>query len=76
MTFFNGRKEYQSDWYGSHAEYKTVELDGCIHRVTACYFQDMTCFLMLNRDESMAFGAQDTEVAAESTDIEYVIRDT
>ena len=57
LTFNNGRKEISSPLFGSFDMYKTVDMGMAVHRVTACYLNDITCFLMLNRDPELTFGA-------------------
>lgn len=57
LTFHNGRKEVTTPLFGSFDQYKTIEMGMAVHRVTACYLGDMTCFLMLNRDPELTFGA-------------------
>ena len=57
LTFYNGRSETSSPLFGSYDQYKTVEMGMAVHRITACYLGDLTCFLMLNRDVELTFGA-------------------
>ena len=57
LTFHNGRKEISSPLFGTFDMYKTVEMGMAVHRITACYFNDITCFLMINRDPELVFGA-------------------
>ena len=56
--------------------YKTVEMGMAVHRITACYFNDITCFLMINRDPELVFGAQKTDIADQVEEVEHQIRDT
>lgn len=63
LTFFNGRKEITSPLFGSFDMYKTVEMGMAVHRLTACYYNDLTCFLMINRDPELTFGAQMMDMA-------------
>ena len=57
LVFNNGRKEVTTPLFGSFDQFKTVEMGMAVHRVTACYLGDMTCFLMINRDPELTFGA-------------------
>ena len=50
VTFNNGRKDYSSPTFGRHDQVKTVKLDKKVTHITACHFQDCTCFLMINED--------------------------
>ena len=50
VQFNNGRKDYESPWFGRHDAFKTSDLDKKVTHITACHFQDCTCFLMVNED--------------------------
>ena len=76
LTFHNGRKEITSPLFGSFDMYKTVEMGMAIHRITACYFNDITCFMMINRDPELTFGAQLMDCADHTEEVEFAIRDT
>ena len=76
LTFYNGRSETSSPLFGSFDQYKEVSLGVAVHRVTACYLGDQTCFLMLNRDVELTFGAQLMDRADEAEEVEYSLRHT
>ena len=56
--------------------YRTVEMGMAVHRLTACYYNDLTCFLMINRDPELTFGAQLMDVADLTEEVEYNLRET
>ena len=76
LTFHNGRKEITSPLFGSFDMYRTVEMGMAVHRLTACYYNDLTCFLMINRDPELTFGAQLMDVADLTEEVEYGLRET
>ena len=47
-----------------------------VHRLTACYYNDLTCFLMINRDPELTFGAQIMDMADQTEEVEFALRDT
>ena len=76
LTFNNGRKEFQSPRFGVNDEAKVVNCETVIHKLTACHLRDQTCFLMLNNDSRMAFGAQRTDALQAVSQKEFTLRET
>ena len=59
-----------------HDDSKFIELPGLVHKVTACHLADTTCFLMLNGDDRLAWGASKTDNTVKVSSIEVNLKET
>ena len=57
LTFNNGRKEYVSPRFGVNDQSKKADTPIVIKKIMAYYLDDCTCFLRLNGQDALSFGA-------------------
>ena len=76
VTFNNGRKDYISPCFGKHDSVKDVQLGSKVKQITACHFQDCTCFLMINEDAEKSFGAARMDIARQAVESQFALKET
>ena len=76
LTFNNGRKDFQSPRFGCNDDGgKVIQIPEKVTKVTAIGLRDCTCVLILNNDDSIAWGGSKSDAVRAGNQIDLTVEE-